>query len=107
MKLPSFPGNDHAVVEFHAISRALDASVCHCTRAFVALVLLAIVLSGTALAQSPPQQFTATFTSGGASITVNFERHSIRHANFNVVVQDGSGNLTPYAAPESRTYLGT
>lgn len=71
------------------------------------LVLFLIAAAGTALGQTPPQQFTATFTNGSNSITVNFQQHSIRSANFSVIVQDDNGNLNPYVARLSSTYLGT
>jgi regulation of enolase protein 1 (concanavalin A-like superfamily) len=97
---PTDVKNHRVSGEWHRLLRDLGRVV-----AMVALFLIAA--AGTALGQTPPQQFTATFTNGGNSITVNFQRHSIRSANFSVVVQDDNGNLNPYVAPLSSTYLGT
>lgn len=60
-----------------------------------------------ASAQAAPASFSSTITNSGSSVTVDFVKHPIRSSNFSVLVQNSSGALTPYTAPEARTYFGT
>ena len=73
-----------------------------------ALVPLLLLLSaGLLKAQAPPATVTRTLTNGSTSLTVNFTLHPIRSANYNVQVQDATGNFTAYTADVPRTYIGT
>lgn len=73
------------------------------------LITLFLSLAAAALvqAQAPPATVSKTLTSGSTSLTVEFVLHPIRSANFNVQVQDATGNFTPYTADVPRTYIGT
>ena len=74
----------------------------------LALVLTYLLGStDTASAQSPPASFTANFTNGGNTVTVNFALQPIRSTNFSVIIQNSSGGFDPYTAPAAATYLGT
>jgi hypothetical protein len=77
------------------------------TRSPVKTLLFLLISTATALCQAPPATVTKTLTSGSTSLTVNFTLHPIRSANFNVQVQDATGNFTPYTADVPRTYIGT
>ena len=68
---------------------------------------LSLALAGLLRAQAPPATVTRTLTNGSTSLTVNFTLHPIRSANYNVQVQDASGNFTAYTADVPRTYIGT
>jgi len=82
---------------------------CRCRRLrFRWLIALCLGLPiGLLRAQTPPASFTASFTNGGSVVTVDFTLHPVRSTNFNVLVQNSSGGLDPYAAPPARTYFGT
>ncbi len=60
-----------------------------------------------ASAQLPPSSFTANFTNGGNSVSVDFSLHPIRSSNFSVIVQNSAGGFDPFTAPAPATYLGT
>jgi hypothetical protein len=66
-----------------------------------------LATASPASAQAPPTSFTANFTNGGNTVTVNFALHPIRSTNFSVIVQNSSGGFDPYTAPAAATYLGT
>lgn len=69
--------------------------------------LLLLLSAGLLQAQAPPATVTRTLTNGSTSLTVNFTLHPIRSANYNVKVQDATGNFTTYTADVPRTYIGT
>lgn len=68
---------------------------------------LSLALAAFAHGQAPPTTVTRTLTNGSTSLTVNFTLHPIRSVNYNVKVQDASGNFTTYTADVPRTYIGT
>ena len=70
-------------------------------------LLVLLLTCGWLHAQAPPATVSRTLTNGTTSLTVNFTLHPIRSANYNVQVQDATGNFTPYTADVPRTYIGT
>ncbi|MFN3407786.1 MAG: LamG-like jellyroll fold domain-containing protein [Limisphaerales bacterium] len=61
-----------------------------------------------AFAQTPPPtHFTQVISRGSTSLTVDFTLRPIRHANFDVLVQQEDGSFTNYVPDVPRTYLGT
>ena len=68
---------------------------------------LTCLLAPAVSAQSPPASFTANFTNGGNTVTVDFTLHSIRSTNFSVIVQNSSGGFDTQTAAAPATYLGT
>ncbi|MCW1921347.1 putative Ig domain-containing protein [Luteolibacter arcticus] len=72
-------------------------------KAFLFFLLTAL----PALAQAPPATVTKNLTNGSTTLTVNFTLHPIRSTNYNVKVQDATGNFTTYTADVPRTYIGT
>ena len=79
-----------------------------CRRLVRSLALgLTCVLAPAVSAQSPPSTFTANFTNGGNTVTVDFTLHSIRSTNFSVIVQNSSGGFDTQTAAAPATYLGT
>ncbi len=73
--------------------------------AAAALALLAI--PAIAPAQSPPSTFSANVSTSNETVTVDFTQHPIRSSNFQVLVQDSSGNLNNHTPAASRIYFGT
>ena len=59
------------------------------------------------LPKALPESFQITVDLGGTPTTVQFYRYTVRSGNFEVLVDDGSGALTPVEAPEARTYRGS
>ncbi len=57
-------------------------------------------------ASDPPAAFQAVVSTTSDSVTVDYEAHPIRSANFEVIVQQSDGSFQTAAAPASRIYIG-
>lgn len=70
-----------------------------------ALALAAVTTA--AHGQAPPASFSSNISNGSQTVTVDFVQHPIRSSNFQVLVQDSSGNFTSQTPAASRIYFGT
>jgi hypothetical protein len=74
---------------------------------FIAIALLFASILPLRAAAVPPASFTHIVTAGTKQVTVDFVAHHIRHANFNVKVQQADGTFLDVAPGTSRIYYGT
>lgn len=70
-------------------------------------VILSATLVDLQVPQGLPETFSFTVDLGGVPTTVVMARFSMRTDDFQVLFDDGSGELTPIDAPESLTYRGS
>ena len=71
------------------------------------VLALPLACSVRLAAQAPPASFTRSISTGSQSVTVDFQHHSIRNANFEVFVQQADGSFATHTPEPSRTYIGT
>lgn len=78
--------------------------------ALIRLAAAVALLPAAVHAQAPVQSFTTTLTNhtNGQSVTIDYQRYSIRSPHYEVLIQQPNGSYQPLANPDVwRTYLGT
>ena len=89
------------MIPAHALRNLVQRTTCAGRAIWVALCFTAI--STVALAS---ETFTHTVTFSGQSITIDFQRYSVRGPSFEVLVQGANGQFTSHTPAAVATYLG-
>jgi hypothetical protein len=71
------------------------------------LLFFCLLLASGTVFSAVPDTLVQSVTSGSNTYTLRMTKQNFRGPNFEVLVQNSSGDYDPYDAGEVRTYLGT